>query len=418
MIRMMAVRQDFPKAPPLDIAATLWRDFKPSVKRGASIAVAPGSRGISNYAAVVSTVIAILKEAGAVPFIVPAMGSHGGATPEGQRGLLAEYGITEEKMGVPLRDSMAAERLGTTEEGIPVHFSAEALKADGIVLVNRVKPHTDFIGKVGSGLLKMAAIGLGKQAGAAACHAAGQKFGLERVIKGVAGVSLRKAPFLCGVAILEDPYHETARLAVVPAAEIEAREVELQAEARKLMPRLPFDDMDLLIIDRIGKNISGPGMDPNVVGRPVQGYTATLSDRSWNPVVRRILVTDLTPESHGNAIGIGMADFTTAKLVSKIDKKSMYMNALTSLSVATVKIPITFDTDRDAVTGALGTLALEDPSKARVIRIQDTLSLGVIEVSEAFAEALKGRKELAPLGPPAEIAFDAAGNLLPIGSQR
>lgn len=414
MLKMMAVRQNFPKTPPLDIAASLRRDFTPEVRPGASIAVAAGSRGISNYATVVGTVVAILKDAGAKPFIVPAMGSHGGATPEGQRSLLSEYGITEERMGVPLRDSMGVERLGTTEEGIPVHFSAEALKADGIVVVNRVKPHTDFIGKVGSGLLKMIAIGLGKQAGAAACHAAGQKFGLERVIKGVAGISLRKAPILSGVAILEDPYHETAKLAVVPRSEIEVREVELQLEARKLMPRLPFDDMDLLIIDRIGKNISGPGMDPNVVGRPVQGYSATLSDRSWNPVVRRILVTDLTAESHGNAIGIGMADFTTAKLVGKIDKQAMYMNALTSLSVATVKIPITFDTDRDAVRGALGTLALEDPSKAKVIRIQDTLSLGKIHLSEAFAEAVKGRKDLSPLGPPEEIAFDPAGNLLPI----
>jgi hypothetical protein len=414
MLKMMRVRQEFPKSPPLDILATLRREFKPDVKRGASIAVAAGSRGISNYGAIVGAVVTLLKEAGAKPFIVPAMGSHGGATPEGQRSLLAEYGITEEKMGVPIRDSMATERLGTTAEGIPVNFSAEALRADGVVVVNRVKPHTDFIGKVGSGLLKMIAIGLGKQAGAAACHAAGQKFGLERVIKNVAGLSLKEAPILGGVAILEDPYHETARLAFVPRLEIEVREVELQVEARKLMPRLPFDEMDLLIIDRIGKNISGPGMDPNVVGRPVQGYSATLSDRSWNPVVRRILVTDLTAESHGNAIGVGMADFTTAKLVGKIDKKAMYMNALTSLSVATVKIPITFDTDRDAVEGALGTLALDDPSKARVIRIQDTLSLGTVQVSEAFAEAVKGRKELTVLGAPAEIAFDAAGNLLPL----
>ena len=414
MLKMMAVRQEFPKSPPLDIAAALRRDFKPDVKRGASIAVAAGSRGISNYGAIVGAVVEVLREAGAKPFIVPAMGSHGGATPEGQRSLLAEYGITEERMRVPMRDSMAVERLGTTEEGIAVHFSAEALRADGIVLVNRVKPHTDFIGKVGSGLLKMVAIGLGKQAGAAACHAAGQKFGLERVIKGVAAISLRKAPIQYGVAILEDPYHETARLEVVPRDRIETREVELQVEARRLMPKLPFDDMDLLIIDRIGKNISGPGMDPNVVGRPVQGYSATLSDRSWNPVVRRILVTDLTAESHGNAIGIGMADFTTAKLVAKIDKQAMYMNALTSLSVATVKIPITFDTDRDAVRGALGTLALEDPSKARVIRIQDTLSLGKLQVSEAFAEAVRERQGLTPLGPPEEISFDAAGNLLPI----
>jgi len=267
MLKMMAVRQNFPKSPPLDIPATLRREFKPAVKHGASIAVSVGSRGILNLAPIVANVIAILKEAGAKPFIVPAMGSHGGATPEGQRGLLAEYGVTEEAMGVPVRDSMATERVGTTEEGIPVNFSAEALKADGIVVLNRVKPHTDFIGKVGSGLLKMCAIGLGKQAGAAACHAAGQRFGLERVLHSVAGVALRTAPILCGIALLEDQHHQTARIVVVPKDQIESREQELQAEARRLMPRLPFDDMDLLIIDQIGKNISGPGMDPNVIGQ-------------------------------------------------------------------------------------------------------------------------------------------------------
>jgi hypothetical protein len=411
---MIPVRQNFPKSPPLDLEASLRKSFKPEIKKGASVAVAAGSRGISNYGTIVRIVVQILKEAGAKPFIVPAMGSHGGATPEGQRSLLSEYGITEEKMGVPLRDSMAVQSLGTTDEGIAVNVSAEALQSDGIVLVNRVKPHTDFIGKVGSGLLKMVAIGLGKQAGAAACHSAAQRIGLERVIKSVASVTLRKAPILYGVAILEDPFHETARLAVVPRAEMEAREVELQAEARSLMPKLPFGEMDLLILDRIGKNISGPGMDPNVIGRPVQGYMATLSDRSWNPVVRRILVCDLTPESHGNAIGIGMADFTTSRLVAKIDKKSTYMNALTSLSLQTVKIPITFDTDRDAVKGALGTLALEDPSRAKVIRIHDTLTLGQLQVSEAFSEELKGRGDLTPLGPPSEMAFDAGGSLIPL----
>ncbi len=412
MLKVLTVRQSFPRAPKLDLRAALRKEFSPKVEPGARIAVAAGSRGISNLATIVSEVVAVLKDAGARPFIVPAMGSHGNATPEGQTEILAGYGVTEAAMGVPVRASMEAVRIGTTEEGIPVHFGAEALRSDGVVVVNRVKPHTDFVGKVGSGLLKMIAIGLGKQAGAAACHAAGQKFGLERVIHAVSGVSLREAPILSGIAILEDPYHETARVAAVPREEFAAREPELQAEARRLMPKLPFEDVDLLIVDRIGKNVSGPGMDPNIMGRAVQGYSAALSDRSRSPVVRRILVCDLTPESHGNAIGIGLADFTTARLVRKIDMKSMYMNALTSLSVQTVKIPITFETDREAVEGAVSTLALDDVRKARVLRIRDTLSLETLQVSEGFGD-LNG---LQVLRGPEELAYDASGTLLPIGA--
>jgi hypothetical protein len=409
MLKVFTVRQHFPRSPKLDVRAALRRDFRPAVAPGARVAVAVGSRGISNLDVAVGEIVAILKEAGARPFLVPAMGSHGGATAEGQAEILAGYGVSEAATGAPVRPSMEVEVLGATEEGVPVHVSREALRSDGIVVVNRVKPHTDFVGKVGSGLLKMIAIGLGKQAGAAACHAAGQRLGLERVIKTVAAVTLRRAPVLCGVALVEDAHHETARVAVVPRDEIEARESELQAEARRLMPRLPYEDVDLLIIDRIGKNITGAGMDPNITGRPVQGYSAALSDASRRPNVRRILVLDVTPESHGNVIGIGMADFTTARLVSKIDRKSTYMNALTSLSLQTVKIPITFDTDREAVEGALGTLALPDPRGARVLRIRDTLSLETLQVSEGFRE----RDGLEVLRGPEELSFDAAGTLLP-----
>jgi len=409
MLKVLTVKQHFPRSPELDLRATLRRDFKPAVKRGARIAVAVGSRGISNLEETVREVVAILKDAGAQPFIVPAMGSHGGATAEGQAEILAGYGVSEATVGAPVRPSMEVERLGTTEEGIAVNFSREAFRSDGVVVVNRVKPHTDFVGKVGSGILKMIAIGLGKQAGAAACHAGGQRLGLERVIKTVGAISLRHAPILCGVALIEDAHHETARIAVVPRDEIEARELELQAEARRLMPRLPYEDVDLLIVDRMGKNITGAGMDPNIIGRPVQGYSSALSDTSRRPNVRRLLVLDVTPESHGNVIGIGMADFTTTRLVDKIDKKSTYMNALTSLSLQTVKIPITFETDREAVEGALGTLALPDPREARVIRIRDTLSLETVQISEAF----KDPNGLQVLRGPEEFSFDASGTLLP-----
>lgn len=413
--RMALVRQSFPSTPPVDIPAALRREWEDrGIRPRGRVAVAVGSRGISNLREVVSSVLALLKDAGAAPFIVPAMGSHGAATAEGQREVLAGYSITEDL--APVRPSMETRQVGTTEEGIPVHVSAEALAADGIVIVNRVKPHTDFSGKVGSGIMKMIAIGLGKQRGAAACHGAGGRMGLERAIRTVFRVALAQAPVLCGVAVVENSFHETARVAVLKPAEIERREEELLAEARRLMPRLPFDEIDFLVVDRMGKNITGAGMDPNVIGRSVAGYTSALSyTPPQPPVIRRIFVRDLTPESHGNAIGVGMADFTTKRLVRDMDLKAMYMNALTSLSVQTVKIPIHFENDREGLTGGLSTLALPDPRRARVVRIQDTLNLATVEVSEAYEEAMKERADLAVVRPPAEIKFDAEGNLFPLG---
>jgi hypothetical protein len=413
---MIPVLQKFPRSPRLDLAQSLGRDFVPKVKPGARIAVAVGSRGISNLSAVVAEVIGILRRAGAQPFIVPAMGSHGGATPAGQREILEGYGCSEKAMGVPIRDSMEVEELGTTEEGIRVFFSVEALRSDGIVAVNRVKPHTDFSGKVGSGIQKMLAVGLGKQKGAASYHGAASRLGLERVIRSVGRFNLQATPILYGIALIEDGFHETARVVVLPRDEIAVREDALTEEARRLMPRLPFEEIDFLIVDEFGKNITGAGMDPNVIGRSVHGYSSALSDRSTKPKVHRLFVRDLTPESHGNAIGIGLADFTTSRVVRAIDPKSSYMNALTALSLLSVKIPITFDTDREAIARGLGTLALEDPSTARVVRIKSTLALEKLEVSESLAPLMNGRADLEPLRGPEEMKFDPGNNLLPIGA--
>jgi hypothetical protein len=414
MLKMIPVRQKFPVSQPLDVRASLRRDFKPSVKPGARIAVGAGSRGITNLAAVVREVIAILKEAGANPFIVPAMGSHGGATPEGQIQILSEYGVTEAAMGAPIRAAMETVILGTTEDGVPVRFGREALDSDGIIVINRVKPHTDFGGPLGSGILKMIAIGFGKQAGAAAYHAAASRLGLERVIRTVSKVVLPKVPILAAIALLEDTSHATAQVVVLRAQEIESREEEIQAEARRLMPKLPFDEIDLLIIDRMGKNISGAGMDPNITGRGVHGYSSRLSEHATHPIIHRVYVRDLTPESHGNAIGIGMADFTTTRLVKSIDAGATGMNALTSLSINSFKIPIAFENDREAIPRILGTVPLPAGRSHRVVRIQDTLTLGTVEVSESFGAQLMERSDLEPLGPAREQAFDDAGNLLPI----
>ncbi len=401
---MMLVRQEYPPSPPLDIPAAVRREMAKVRPRG-RVAVAVGSRGITNLGAIVGAVVESLKAAGAEPFIVPAMGSHGGATAEGQRALIAEYGITEERLGVPVRASMDTELIGSTEEGIPVRFSREALRADGILVVNRVKPHTDFAGRITSGILKMIAIGLGKEAGASGVHAATLRLGHERSIRSVARVSISKAPILCGLAILENQRHETAHIEVLRPEEIESREEELHAESRRLMPRIPLDEIDLLIVDWIGKNISGAGLDPNVTGRGLPEFFTPPADC---PMVRRLFVRGLTPESHGNGIGAGVADFATTRLVRAIDLKTTYTNAATAISPPFAQTPAHFD------TAALRTVRPLDSRQARVARIKDTLSLLKLEVSEGCSDIIKARKDLTVLRGPAEMEFDASGNLLPL----
>ena len=413
---MLAIRQRFAKSPTIDFRVAVKQEFakiQNQIKPGASIAVAVGSRGITNLQGIVASVLELLKAAGAKPFIVPAMGSHGGATPEGQKSLLAEYGISEAQLQVPIKAGMEVERLGVTEDGVDVFFSVAALHSDGIFLINRIKPHTDFSSdSIGSGLVKMLVVGLGKRIGAANYHLSSTRFGYEHVLRATARVTLRAAPVLGGLAIVEDQSHQTASLTILKAAELEAREAGLFCESKRLMPKLPFDEVDLLIVDRLGKNISGAGMDPNITGRWVHGYSSMLGKPAEvGPAVRRLFVRDLTPETHGNAIGVGLADFTTARLVRGMDLPVTYINSLTSLSPNCAKIPIHFETDREAITQALDSLSLLEPREAKIIRIRDTLSLEKLEVSEAYTEALGGRTDLEQLGGPAPMEFDGAENL-------
>ena len=414
--KMFGVRQHFPKSPPVDVRATLHRGFsgiQGRIKPGANIAVAVGSRGITNLQGIVAAVVELLKNAGAKPFIVPAMGSHGGATPEGQKGILAGYGVTEARFQAPIHAEMEVEKVGATSDGVDVFLSRAALRSDGIVLINRVKPHTDFSSdSIGSGVIKMLVVGLGKRIGAANFHLSATRFGYEHVLRGIARASLRHAPVLCGVAIVENQSHETAALVVLKPEEIEAGEEDLFREAKRLMPKLPFDDIDLLIVDRIGKNISGAGMDPNITGRWVHGYSSMMgSQNQSSPTVRRLIVRELTPETHGNAIGVGLADLTTSRLAQSIDREVTYLNALTSLTPNCAKTPIYFDTDREVISRALASLALSDPRQAKIIRIADTLSLETLAVSEAYAELVSRGPDLEVLTPAAELSFDAAGNL-------
>jgi hypothetical protein len=413
--RFIRVRQNFSRPAPVDIAAVLRGEFqklRPRLAPRARVAVGVGSRGITNLKPIVAEVIAQLRATDAEPFIFPAMGSHGGATPEGQREILGSYDITEETMGVPIRASLEVRQVGTTADGKPVWCSVEALAADGILLINRVKPHTDFSGEIGSGLLKMAVVGLGKRAGAAAMHLAASELGHERAIRSMAGVLLGEAPLLGGVAILENQFHETARIVVVPQAEMEKGEDALLVEARQLMPLLPFDEVDLLIVDRIGKNISGTGMDPNVIMRSIDGYSSHLKREGRpSPFIRRIFVRDLTPETHGNAIGIGLADITTARVARAMDPTISFINAMTALTPQSAKLPIYFDTDREAIERALGSLPLADATAAKIVRIADTLSLVEMELSEALWAEVKARPEFTALGGARAMVFGADGNL-------
>ncbi len=413
--RMIRVRQNFAATAPIVIRETLVVELaklRASIQPGDSIAIGVGSRGITHLAEIVSEVIAQLRSFNAKPFIIPAMGSHGGATPEGQIEVLASYGITAAAMGVPIRASLEVQEVGKTSDQVPAYCSTEALAADGIVLVNRIKPHTDFFGSLGSGLLKMCVIGLGKRTGATTMHLAATQFGYERVIRAMANVIIQNAPILGGVAILENQFHDTARLVVLRTAEMESAENELLVEAKSLMPLLPFDEIDLLIVDRIGKNISGAGMDPNVINRSIHGYNS-LPQRGDHsaPFIRRIFVRGLTPETHGNAIGIGMADATTTRLVHELDANKTNINALTALTPQSAKLPIAFDTDREAIERMLMSLPLSDPSQARIVRIADTLSVAEMEVSEPLWMTMRDQSHFHVVHDLEEPAFDSEQNL-------
>jgi hypothetical protein len=417
--KMIQIELRHPPAPVWDFSASLSQQFRKQrvpdrARASGRIAVAVGSRGIANLREIVSCVIGILRKAGMQPFIVPAMGSHGGATPAGQTHILAGYGITPESMGAPIDARMDVQWIGTAEDGVEVFFSKAALEADGVVVINRIKPHTDFGGSLGSGILKMIAIGLGKHHGAIAVHAAASRLGHERVIRAVARLTLKNAPILCGVAVVEDQNHQTVELRVIRPEAIESEENSLFAQSQSLLPKLPFEEIDLLIVDFMGKNLSGTGMDTNVIGRSVYGYSSALHrDGASAPRIYRIFVRELTDATGGNAVGIGLADFTTTRAVNKIDRKASYTNALTALSPCTAKVPMYFDTDRECIENAVASLALPDLSVPRIVRIASTLSLNRLLAAETYSSELSARPNLAIRSSPQEMEFDATGNLLP-----
>jgi len=379
---------------------------------GARVAVTGGSRGVANIAIILRTTCDCLKALGARPFIVPAMGSHGGATAEGQLKVLARYGITQESMDVPILSSMETVEIGQMPWGFPVHVDKHAYEADHIVLVNRVKPHTNFRAHVESGLMKMLVIGLGKHQGAILAHRASVDVGLPRAIPEVARFSLSKLPILFGIGTVENVRHQTAKVEATLPEVLEVTETRLLQEAWALFARIPFEFLHLLIVDEMGKEISGTGMDPNVLGRL---YFAP-NEEPKSPRYIRILVRDLTEKTAGNAVGMGLADFATRRLADKVNFQYTYTNALTGLSPMRSKLPIIFETDRDAIEGALKTIGLTEPPDAKVARIKNTLDLEYLYASDALLAEIKERNDLEVLSGPHPLAFSDRGDLVDTGN--
>jgi hypothetical protein len=371
--------------------------------------VTAGSRGIRDIVPIVQAAVSHLRRLDADPVVVAAMGSHGGATREGQCRVLAHLGITEEAVGAPISTEMETVVVGHTASGLAAHCDRVAASCDGILVVNRIKPHTAFFEPYGSGLMKMLGVGLGKVEGASQIHRQGPAQ-LSAAIMEIAQVHLDRGAVIGGLAIVENSYDETAIIEAVPPGRLIERELALFQQARALLPRLPVDDLDVLVVDEMGKNYAGTGMDVNVIGRVrIQGLPELEAPR-----IRRIVVLRLSQASEGNAQGIGLADLTTQRLVDAMDRRVTYMNTLTSTFVQRGFIPITLPTDRDAIGTAFDTLGIENPSGAKVARISNTLHLERLRVSPTVAEALRGREDI-DVGPPADWPFDPTGRLTDLG---
>ena len=374
------------------------------VPDGGSVAVGVGSRGVNALPVIVRGTVSGLEARGYEPFVFPAMGSHGGATAEGQRAKLAALGVTEESIGCPIRATMDVVEVGTTpERGVPVYADAYAAAADAIVPVNRIKPHTDFRGAVESGLSKMLVIGMGKQRGAKLAHTWAVDWSFRRMIPEITAQLLEALPVGGGIAVVEDQRDETAILEAISPSDFLGREAELLELAYELLPTLPFDRLDLLVVDRMGKDVSGPGMDPNVIGRMVYGLHEPAPER---PAIKRIYARSLTEPSHGNAAGIGQADFVHADLLAAIDPAKTLINALTASTPRAVRVPPAVETDRAGIVAGLSTIGVVDPETVRFARVQDTMHLERLVVSTALVEEARSRDDLRVVREPGELTFE------------
>lgn len=414
--RVALIRQPVIADPMSDIAGSVHRqilDFVAgrNIGRGATVAIGCSSRGIANYAETVRAVVNALSECGLRPFLFPAMGSHGAATAEGQIQVLAQSGITEGSIGCPIRSSLTVRPLGKLATGMPVAMDEHAYTADAFVVVNRIKTHTEFTGSFESGLMKMIAIGMGKEFGATVYHRYFLKYGYETTIRAVAELVMRVRPLLFGVGLIEDGQANTSAVEVIAPEGLAADEAALLVRARSMIPTLPVDDIDVLVIDEMGKDISGSGFDTKVVGRLSMPLLAPDPVR---PNVKRIVVCDLTDASQGNADGVGIADFITARLNEKIDRRALYANALAGSEPEHARIPMVLDTDREAVEAAVATIGPVEADGTRLMRIRNTRDLSTIEISTALVAELADREGIEILREPYQLAFSADGRLSPL----
>jgi len=380
------------------------------VANGQTAAVACSSRGIANYSKIVKTVVSSLKQMGLAPFIVPAMGSHGAATAAGQQRVIEHLGITEKEMGAPIRSSLDVVQIGETAEHIPVYLDKLAAQADHLVLVNRIKEHTEFEHEFESGLLKLMAIGLGKQKGAATYHEAMLTYGYPRVILNVARKVLQYTNVLFGLGVVENGYNQTAAIGICPPENIENLETDLLRTAKKLAPSLPFDRADILIIDQMGKEISGTGFDTKVVGRI---GLPLVTREPESPRIKRILVCDLTAKSEGNAVGVGIADLITQRLLDKIDMDALNINTITGVCPEMGKIPLTLKNDREAIRTAIKCVGLIPLVQLKIMRVKNTSFISDVDISQGYENELPQRSDLTIVEEKKPMIFDPSGNLEP-----
>jgi hypothetical protein len=409
--RLFRLRQTFARPQVQDIPGTVRSELqklklKQAIKPGQTVSITAGSRGINNIRIILRAVVDYVKEIGAVPIIIPAMGSHGGGTAEGQIGVLESYNITPETMGCEFRASMETVIVSQAPEGFPVHFDKHAYDTDFTIVVGRVKPHTEMTGDIQSGLMKMLLIGLGKHNGAKIYHRAIHDFDFSQIVRSVAGEVLKKCRIAAGLAIIENSYDETAFIRGVHPSEFEAKEIEHLKIATENLPRLPFKHVDVLLVDEIGKNISGTGMDTNVIGRKYNDHAAV--EGEW-PKVRRVIVRSLTEQTHGNASGLGIAEFCLSSVIREMDKKITWINALTSGHMSCVMDPLHFETDRELLDTCLPTIGLTEPEDAKLIWIKNTLQLSEVLCSEAYYEEAKTRSDLTILSEPEDFPINDAG---------
>lgn len=418
--RVFRLRQHFPRPRVADIDAAVQQALESvglseQVRPGQTVAISAGSRGIANIAQILRATVRFLQKLGAKPFIVPAMGSHGGGTAEGQTKILATYGITEAYCGCPIRSSMETVTICQAAEGFPVHFDRHASGADHVLVCGRIKPHTRFVGDIESGLMKMLLIGLGKHAGALVYHQAIQDYSFGQIVRSVAREVIQRCRILAGLAMVENAYDETALITAVAPDDFESRERELLQQARAWLPRLPFDQADVLLIDELGKDVSGAGLDTNVVGRKHLEHAAR--DDEY-PKIKYIVVRGLTEATGGNATGIGLVEFCRSRIVREMDVRATRINCLTGSHATAAMVPLDYETDREILDVCLSVIGLRSPSDARLMWIQNTLKTAEMECSEAYWADARGRTDLEIVVPPRPLPLGSDGQLPSVADWR